>query len=162
METGSTLSDQRACERLVKLYAESLDRRDWPGFRALFTDAITLDYAAIGSVCGPIEADAWVERCGLLGSFDATRHRVSNLLCDVEGDTARVTSAIDASHFVPDGGAVVHGDLCGTYTHGLRKIAGEWLIESCRLTVAGYPSGKAAFDRAFALARELHEKGDQR
>ena len=151
--------DQRACERRVILYAESLDRRDWQTYRSLFTDVITLDYASIGSLRGPIAADDWVARCTLLGSFTATRHRVSNLLCDVDGDTATVSSAIDASHFVTDGEAVLHGDLCGTYEHGMRRISGEWLIESCSLFVAGYPAGKAAFDRAFAAARTIHEKG---
>lgn len=160
MDANSVLFDQHACERQVIRYAECLDSRDWTGYRALFTDIITLDYAAIGSICGPIDADAWVERCGLLGSFAATRHRVSNLLCDIEGNTARVTSAIDASHFVADGATMLHGDLCGTYRHGLRRRSGKWLIESCVLEVAGYPAGKAAFERAFAVARTLHEKGD--
>lgn len=153
--------DQRACERQVILYAESLDRRDWRAYRALFTDTIVLDYASIGSICGPIAADEWVARCALLGSFSATRHRVSNLLCDIDGDRATVSSAIDASHFVPDCDVVLHGDLCGTYQHGLRRMSGEWLIERCRLDVAGYPAGKAAFDRAFAVAREIHEKGNR-
>lgn len=158
----STMVDERACERQVILYANSLDRRDWRTFRALFTDTITLDYASIGSVCGAIAADDWVARCGLLGSFSATRHRVSNLLSHVAGDSATVSSAIDASHFVLDGDAMLHGDLCGTYEHGLRRVSGAWLIEACRLTVAGYPAGKAAFDRAFAVARAIYEKGDRR
>ena len=156
------MPDERACERRVILYAESLDRRDWRTYRALFADTITLDYASIGSICGAISADDWVARCGLLGSFAATRHRLSNLLCDVDGDSATVSSAIEASHFVPDGDVMLHGDLCGTYEHGLRRVSGAWLIESCRLTVAGYPAGKAAFDRAFAVARAINEKGDRR
>lgn len=154
--------DQRMCERLVIFYAECLDRRDWHQYRALFTDEITLDYSAIGSICGQIPADEWVSRCQLLGSFEATRHRVSNLVCNVVGDTATVSSAIDAAHFVNDGVTMLHGDLCGTYEHGLRREAGDWLIESCRLTVAGYPAGKAAFERVFSAARATQQEGDRK
>ena len=135
---------------VVTAYACALDARDWAGFRGLFTDTIELDYGAIGSIVGPIAADAWTERCGLLGHFDATRHRLSNIRVAIDGARARVDSYIDAVHFI-DGAA---GDLSGSYVHELVRDGGRWRIAKVTLEVAGYPLGAAAFAAVFAAARD--------
>lgn len=152
------LCDRAACSDLVIGYAEALDARDWSGYRALFEDEIAIDYASIGSVADRIAADAWVERCRLLEMFDATRHRLSNILVRLEADAATVTSAIDAVHFITVGGTALAGDLCGSYRHELVRRGAGWRIAGCRLEVAGYPMGKPAFDVVFAAARARQEK----
>ena len=120
------LEDRLACCDAVVGYAESLDTRDWPRFRSLFTDEIALDYGAIDSFVGAIDADVWTERCSLLGCFDATRHRVGNFQFRQEGDSAVVTSSIDAAHFITKGDDTLFGDLCGTYVHDFRQDAGPF------------------------------------
>jgi hypothetical protein len=152
------LQDRMDCCDAVVGYAESLDTRDWPRFRSLFTDEITLDYGAIGSLVDTIAADDWVARCGLLGFFDATRHRVGNFQFRSERTGAIVTSSIDAAHFITVGEERLYGDLCGTYVHDFCKDAGLWKIRGCRLEVAGFPAGRPAFDAAFAAARAKQQQ----
>lgn len=140
-------------EALVIGYACALDARDWPAYRALFTDTIALDYGAIGSITGPIAADEWVARCRALEGFHATLHRLSNLRCTIAGETAQVDSYVDALHFVTDSGIEHCGRLAGRYHHRLKHGPDGWRISGCTLHVAGYPGGQAAFAHAFAIAR---------
>ncbi|WP_293899490.1 nuclear transport factor 2 family protein [Phenylobacterium sp.] len=137
---------------LVVAYAMALDACDWPAFRDLFEDEIDLDYSALGSIRGRIPADAWVERCKVLGGFDATQHKVSNFVVEAGVDAARVTSYVDAAHFI---GALA-GFACGTYVHELAHHPGGWKIRGCAFAVAGYAGGRAAFDQAFDAARAAY------
>src|SRR5690606_24139204 len=123
------------------------DARDWAGYRALFTDSIAIDYGAIGSLVATVTADEWTNRCRALEGFDATAHRLHNMVAAIEGDTALVTSIVDAAHFVTVGGEERMGDLIGRYTHHLVR-EDRWKIAGVTLGVAGYPAGKHAFDAA--------------
>lgn len=134
---------------LVVGYARALDARDWPAFRALFEDQIDIDYASLGSIRDRLSADAWTERCRVLGGFDATHHKVANFSFAIERDVAEVTSAVDAAHFI----GPLAGFVLGTYVHRCRRHGEAWKIAGCTLTVAGYPHGRAAFDAAFDAAR---------
>lgn len=143
---------------VVVAYAMTLDACDWPGFRALFDDEIDIDYASLGSIQATLPADAWVERCKVLGGFDATLHRVSNFAVVMERDAAQVTSYVDAAHFVRHDGRDLAGFACGTYVHDLRRHVEGWKIIRCQFVVAGYATGRAAFDEAFAVARAIHAR----
>ena len=91
-------------------------------------------------------------RCRALEGFDATAHRLHNIVAAIDGDAALVTSIVDAAHFIVLDGRALMGDLIGRYAHRLVRQNG-WKIAGVTLTVAGYPAGKAAFDAAFAAAR---------
>ena len=54
--------DQEAAVAAVTCYASALDARDWTAYRALFIDAITIDYGAIGSLVAMVPADEWTNR----------------------------------------------------------------------------------------------------
>ncbi len=150
-----SLADERVLAGLVTGYACALDARDWSGFRALFADVVTLDYGSIGSVTGPIDADAWTTRCHALGGFDSTLHRIANLRCVADGDRRAVAhSYIDAVHYIDVDGETLFAHVTGTYRHDcVRGADGRWRIGGCVLNVAGYPNGKDNFVRAFAAAR---------
>lgn len=146
--------DREAAAAAVTCYAAALDARDWAAYRALFTDEIAIDYGAIGSIVATIAADEWTDRCRALEGFDATAHRLSNLVAAIDGDRATVTSIVDAAHFVMVGDRMLTGDLVGRYTHHLIRAEG-WKIAGVTLTVVGYPAGKPAFDAAFDAARAI-------
>jgi hypothetical protein len=134
---------------VVTAYAMALDACDWVAFRNLFEEEIDLDYSSLGSLKGRIPAQAWVDRCKVLGGFDATQHKVSNFVVEPGQDAARVTCYVDAAHFIGD----LAGFACGTYVHELSQHGGVWKIRGCAFTVAGYATGRAAFDAAFDAAR---------
>ncbi|WP_447763185.1 nuclear transport factor 2 family protein [Sphingopyxis panaciterrae] len=146
--------DREAAAAVVTCYATALDARDWAAYRALFTDDIAIDYGAIGSLVATIAAEEWTNRCKALEGFDATAHRLHNIVATVDGGRATVTSIVDAAHFVAVDGQTLMGDLIGHYTHHLVRDGG-WKIAGVTLTVAGYPAGKAAFDAAFTAARAI-------
>lgn len=165
MSTGDPAAvaflDREAAAAVVTGYADALDARDWPGYRALFTDHILIDYGAIGSLVDRIPADDWVDRCRALEGFDATAHRLHNLSVTIDDDIATVTSIVDALHVVQAEGLTLIADLVGRYTHRLRREGG-WKIAGVTLTVVGYPAGRVAFDMAFVAARALFAERNAR
>lgn len=139
---------------VVTAYAMALDARDWSRFRSLFEDEVLVDYASLGPTHARLPADEWTARCRVLGAFDGTQHKVTNVAVDLAPDAATVTSYVDASHFIAgDDGQVLCGIVHGTYVHHLRRHADGWKIHHCKLIVTGFPGGRAAFDAAFAVAR---------
>lgn len=149
-----TLAVRTALADVVIAYATALDTRDWAGFRALFEDEIDLDYSSLGSISGTIPAQVWVDRCRVLGGFDATQHKVGNFAFALDGNTAEVTSYVDAAHFIGD----LAGFACGTYVHHLRRHPDGWRIAGCTFRVAGYATGRTAFGTAFDAARAAFGK----
>jgi len=152
------VSDEALAARLqltdaVVGYAMALDARDWATYRALFEDEIEVDYSSLGSIHAVMPAQAWVDRCKVLGAFDATQHKVSNFQVELRGDGAVVTSYVDAAHFIGE----LQGFCCGTYVHRFRRYGVAWKIAACTLIVAGHQGGRPAFDAAFAAARARFE-----
>ena len=152
---AADLPDREAAAAVVTSYAGALDARDWRGYRALFTHDVAIDYGAIGSIVATIAAEEWTDRCRTLEGFDATAHRLSNIVATIEGDRATVRSVVDAAHFVGVDGDVLLGDIIGRYTHEMARADDGWKIAGVKLEVVGYPAGKAAFDAAFAAARAI-------
>lgn len=147
--------DREAAAAVVTGYAGALDARDWSAYRALFSDAVAIDYGAIGSIVATVPADQWTDRCRTLEGFDETAHRINNISVEIDGDRAAVASIVDAAHFVRLNGDTLMGDIIGRYTHELIRNGG-WKISGVVLEVVGYPAGKAAFDAAFAVARAIY------
>lgn len=148
--SDETLAARTRLIDAVVAYAMALDSHDWAAYRALFEDEIEVDYGSLGSIHAVMPAQAWVDRCKVLGAFDATQHKVSNFQVAIDGETAVVTSYVDAAHFIGD----LQGFACGTYVHRFRRHGAAWKIAACKLQVAGHMGGRAAFDAAFAAARE--------
>jgi len=151
------LAARIALSDTVTAYALALDARNWAAYRDLFEGEVEIDYSALGSIRAVMPAQDWVDRCKVLGGFDATRHRVSNIVIAHHDNQARVTSYIDAAHFIGELSAFV----VGTYVHDLRRHGEVWKIYACTLIVAGYPGGRAAFDQAFNAARAAYAAGAQ-
>lgn len=152
------LLDREAAIAAVTCYASALDARDWAAYRALFTDEISIDYGAIGSLVAAMPADDWTERCKALEGFDATAHQLHNIVAAIDGDAAVVTSIVDAVHVVGVEDRALLGDLIGRYTHRLVRQDG-WKIAGVTLTVVAYPAGKEAFEAAFTAARAIFAEG---
>ena len=72
---------------LIARYSKLLDRRDWDGMDALFTDDCVLDYSATGALCG-----TWAEHkefnARVLTGFKGTQHVMGLPVVTVTGDTA--------------------------------------------------------------------------
>jgi len=127
------LLDRAAISDLIHLYATGVDQRDWPRYRRCFTDPFEVDLSSWnGAPARSMPADVWVEgvRAGLSG-FDSTQHISANHLIELDGDEARCTSYMQASHCL-DGDRAVLG---GYYDSDLRRTAEGWKIRRSRLTI---------------------------
>lgn len=161
--TSTILAHRAALADAVIAYADALDARDWTAFRGLFEDQIEVDYSSMGSLKGQMAADAWVDRCRALEGFDATCHKVANFAFDIGAGqtTARVSSTVDAAHFLHHQGHDFVAEAQGRYRHALRLRPDGWRITAVTFTVAGYVTGKASFEEAFAIVRAAHAARSQ-
>ena len=129
------MTDRASAADVVTAYAMALDARDWARFRCLFEDVIEIDYSSLGSISSKLPADEWTARCGVLGMFDATQHKVSNFGYVFDGE-------------------VLEAFAQGIYIHTLNRAGESWKIARCEFRLIGCPGGRAAFDKAFSAARE--------
>jgi len=141
------MDDRQAITDVLIAYANALDARDWPALTALFTDDAEVDYSSEGGpVChGAAEVVADCERD--FAGLDATHHQMGNILVEVEGDTARASSLVQAWHYragAPGGSAFL---LAGGYEDELVRGGGAWRIRRRKLLVSflhGNPAVKAS------------------
>ena len=130
----------------VYRFAAAIDTRDWAGYRALFTDDITIDYSSYrpGSA-GRMAADEWVARATrLFPGLDATQHCLFNPRATIGVDGATCESYVRAEHAL-DGALYTIG---GRYTHGLIRTAGSWRINHVALRVAWTQGDPAVLEQA--------------
>jgi hypothetical protein len=121
-------------------YAEGIDHLDWDLYRSVFCNE--LDVAMMTTATEPVpafrrtSADRWVARVAtLVSGLAATQHVMFNGRAVVDGDTATLTTSMQAEHFLD----LEHPDswytIGGYYTDGLRRVDDEWRIASLRLTL---------------------------
>ena len=131
------LADRIAVEDLLTRYATTVDRRDWDGYRNVFTDDAEIDYTSAGGIAGTV--DEVVEFLSTtLDMFEMTQHLVSNIDVSVDGDTATVTAMFNNPMRLPGGDTWFTG---GWYHHDLVRTTGGWRSRRLR-------EESAWFDRA--------------
>lgn len=118
MDPLAKLLAERDIERLILDYAAHNDAANWEAVAAMFVDN--------GRVSRPVSPDDFTQgRADILAAFKArpprtTRHIVSNIRVDVDGDTATATSQImlfTGPDMVP---------LVGSYADRLVKTTEGW------------------------------------
>lgn len=125
------LEDEREIRELLIRYAVCLDRRDFTGYSALFTQ----DGHWYGRA-GDVRGRAAIEQM-LLDSFGPTPegfvntsnfHLMTNFLIEVEGDTARADSRI--TYFARGENDRPVPMLAGRYEDEFVRVEGRWLFAS--------------------------------
>lgn len=130
----------------VYRYAAGIDHRDWPAYRAVLTDEVTIDYSSYrADSIGPMAADAWVARAvGLFPGLDASQHTISNPRVSLAGDSATCESYVRAEHAL-DGELYTLG---GFYTHRLVHDGDGWRINHITLRMAWSQGDRELLTRA--------------
>lgn len=87
-----SLSDRLEIQELLVRYCHAVDRRDWVGFRALFTPHARLDFSAFsGPTC---DVQAMIEFLeGVLATLHPGQHTISTSLVEIDGDRASARTA---------------------------------------------------------------------
>ena len=108
---------------LLTRYATALDTKDWALWRTVFTADAYIDYRSAGGVDGDRETVAsWLEDAFVF--FDMTQHLISNIQCEVTGDTAKVRAMFQNPMQFPGGDKI--GLFGGFYNHSLVRTEHGW------------------------------------
>lgn len=100
------LFDKRALDELIYGAMHAMDGHDWAAYRKNLLDDAEFDFTRHGVAserAGEIMrgADYFVTvLASVLEGFDATQHHVTNLLHEIDGDTAISKSYVYAEHFL--------------------------------------------------------------
>lgn len=104
-------------------YCMCLDNGRFAEMAALFTEDGTWD-TAFGAAKGRKEIEAFVSRLAS-GPRPRMLHLTSNVVIDIAGDSAHVSSSWIVARN-SDRGPIV--DCAGNYTDDLKKVGGRWLF----------------------------------
>jgi ketosteroid isomerase-like protein len=149
-----TLGHRRSIEETIYAFAAGLDRKDWDGLIALFTEDVTFDYSS-HSGGKPVETTAktWFGRLGSARpGYDQTQQSLSNFRCRIDGDAAEVEVYVRAEHFLAAAGVDDQTTMGGYYDFALVRHADRWLIRLCRLNVLWKTGNLAIYDLALGGA----------
>jgi len=126
----SEREDRQDISELLVRYATSIDRRDWPLFRTVFTDDCELDYGEIGAWKGVDAVTEFMEKVHALAGH--TMHRLSNIAITVDGDQALARTYLDGLMMAPDNKSAANP--IGFYDDEIVRTADGWRIARRRLT----------------------------
>ena len=126
------LADRLAVQDVMIKYASSCDRRDMEEYGSCFAeDAVITGFGGTG---GDIHGrQAWVDYVAkALQNFTGTQHFVGNQRVWLDGDTAKLETSVQATHFLASRPGTTL-TLFATYYDDLVKRNGAWEITNHRL-----------------------------
>ena len=100
------LEDRFAIHELLARYARGIDTRDWPVYRAVFTDDATIDYTSAGAMAGTADEVAAALEQGF-ASIPYSQHYITNVEIQLDGDRAHVTGDVLQPDAAPRHGRAV-------------------------------------------------------
>ena len=124
--TPERQADILAIQGLAIAYGHAVDDRDWPRWRALFTDDAELDYTHSGGIAGGIdEVAAWMPEA--LSAFVWSLHSVMTHEIRFTGPD----TAVGRAHLFNRNGAEWDGrlellDVGGAYLDDYRRVGDSW------------------------------------
>ncbi|MFN0096018.1 MAG: nuclear transport factor 2 family protein [Dehalococcoidia bacterium] len=130
--SAEQLADRLAVQDVMIKYATSCDRRDMAEYGSCFTeDALITGFGGTG---GDIKGrQAWCDYVAkALTRFSGTQHFIGNQRVWLSGATAKLTSSVQATHFLADRPGTTL-TLFATYHDDLIKRDGVWEITNHRL-----------------------------
>jgi hypothetical protein len=150
-DTVEALIDKAEIAELLNGYCYGIDRREWSRYRSIFADPLSVDLAWSGVVT-TMPADEWLATvAATLSPFDATLHRMTNPMIELDGDRGTLVCQMTARHMLEiDGISHIHM-LGGRYEHSVGRIDGRWLITGLKLVITMEQVDRGLFEAAGAL-----------
>ncbi|MGH3758106.1 nuclear transport factor 2 family protein [Actinophytocola sp.] len=131
------LSDRAEITDAVVRMGWYLDRRDWDGLRDLCTERVYTDYTALWGgqpredpVDELLSTSAQGSWRRTMDGLEATQHLITNVLVDVDGDTARARANVLGVHRLANPHGSPLWTVGGTYDLGLVRTAAGWRIRA--------------------------------
>ena len=119
-------SDHELITDVLVRYATGIDTKDWSLFRTCFTDDVQADYGeGVGSWT---DVDAITEYMTVMhADMVDTKHRLTNFVIEVDGDTATASTYVHAVLVVTHDPLTWYEPV-GRYEDRLVRTAGGWRI----------------------------------
>lgn len=126
MTNTTSLADRIAIDEVLARYCRGVDRCDASELERVFAADAVIDY---GDGAKPRDETIAALMQGL-GAMRLTHHNIGNVLCEIEGETARAETYCVAYHVLPGAeGDEIELVVGGRYLDSLRKDDdGAWLI----------------------------------
>ncbi len=151
MLTTQQISDRIEISDLLIRYTKAIDEKDWPLLDRVFTPDAELDYVSSGGIAGAYpEVRTWLEKA--LAPFPETLHLIGNTEVELDGDTARVRTAVYNPMFFANADGSRHHFAVGAY-----------YVDEMVRTPEGWRIAKRREDHAFtegAFPKELVIPGE--
>jgi hypothetical protein len=117
------MTDRDEIFDLTVRYATAIDTQQYGLLTEVFTDDATIDYGEVGQWTGGAEVAQFMEQAH---SFAAhTMHRMTNQVIDIDDDTAKVRTYVDALILLADGSGA---NPVGYYDDIAVRTSGGWRI----------------------------------
>ncbi len=155
------LHDRAAIERVIFDYAAAIDQRDYDLLRTCLDDDLMVAFrpgrpevrfVGLGEDAVRMTANSFIERNRLLFiGFGGTHHQITNIRIDLDGDTARERSYVQAIHFMPDEPRLEY-TFGAFYDNRFIRRADGWRRSSVDLTVVWERGDPTMTERARSVA----------
>ncbi|MBX7430799.1 nuclear transport factor 2 family protein [Mycobacterium sp. Y57] len=128
------LGDEIEIEALITRYCSAVDAKDWPAYRAMFTDDARVDYSAAGLVVGTVDdAVKFLSRHG--EGMAIGMHYLTNVESRIDGADAHVVAMWFNAVRLPAAEDMTF--FCGRWHDELVRTPSGWRIDKLRLEVMG-------------------------
>lgn len=131
------LVDRAAITDIVTRMGWCLDRRDWDGLKALFTEQVYTDYtdlwggepqeATVDELLATDRQGSWRRT---MDGLEATQHLITSVLVDIDGDNASATANVIGVHRLVNPHGSPLWTVGGTYDFQLVRTAEGWRIRA--------------------------------
>ena len=100
----SPAQDEAAIKTIVESVGSMADTGNFEALEKLYAEEVTVDYTSLTG--GEVELKSpqalMTQWASVLPGFDRTRHELSNVSVEINGNTAKATANVVADHYVND------------------------------------------------------------
>jgi 3-phenylpropionate/cinnamic acid dioxygenase small subunit len=150
------LIDRKDISDVIYRFAKGVDTCDWVLYRSCYADEVELDFSTSHGSTPPqkMSADKWIEFCSsIVPGFDTTSHIMSNIMCDIAGDTADVRVSLYAEHYLANASGQDSHVVGGFYNHQMKRTSQGWKIVKAKLTQTYMKGPPQLFEMAAARVK---------
>ena len=134
-------------EQVMLNFGRALDLGDWKLYRRCFGDKLQVDFERLtGQPEVTVDADLWTHFAEIILSPVRRHHQYSNFSATLDGDHARATIYMVASHWKPTDGGASEYIQNGWYENSFQRIGGQWKITRLKHTFQWITGNGALFD----------------
>jgi hypothetical protein len=143
-EALQDLLDNMALNELIYSRLHAMDARDWVAYRAGLLDDAEFDFTDHGVATDKAAeimkgADYFVTILqSVIDGFDATQHHATNLLHQVNGDTAESSSYVYAEHFLSNDRGDPSVTCGGRYKVTSQRTTDGWKVKKWRFETSWF------------------------